>query len=182
MKDGVIIREALEEDFPQIWQIFHEVVSAGVTYAYDPDTSRSEAHRQWMELPAGTFVAEEHGVVLGTYYIKKNHPGPGSHVCNCGYMVAGSARGRGLATSMCEHSQEIARASGFRAMQFNLVVETNTGAARLWQKLGFEIVGRIPRAFHHPESGYVGAYVMFKWLGRDDDGQTDDAGLADVHR
>ena len=166
--DSLIIREAVESDFPQIWQIFHEVVSAGDTYAYDRDTSESEAHRHWMEIPARTFVAEEHGTVLGTYYIKKNHPGPGSHVCNCGYMVSESARGRGLATSMCEHSQNLALELGFKAMQFNLVVETNTGAAKLWQKLGFEIVGTIPKAFQHPDNGYVGAHVMFKWLSDDD--------------
>ena len=165
---NMIIREATEADFPQIWQIFHEVVSAGDTYAYELDTSESEAHHQWMVAPAKTFVAEDNGVVLGTYYIKKNHPGPGSHVCNCGYMVSGEARGRGLATAMCEHSQDIARELGFKAMQFNLVVETNAGAARLWQKLGFEIVGTIPKAFHHPDRGYVGAYVMFKWLDDDD--------------
>ena len=162
------IREATTDDFEQIWPIFHEVVAAGDTYAYDRDTSKADAYRQWMALPDSTFVAEEEGKVLGTYYIKKNHPGPGNHVCNCGYMVSSAARGRGLATSMCEHSQEAARGLGFKAMQFNLVVETNEGAARLWKKLGFEIVGTIPRAFRHPEHGYVGAYVMFKWLDRDD--------------
>ena len=161
------IREAAADDFEQIWPIFHEIVRAGDTYSYDRDIGKDEARRQWMALPDRTYVAEVDGAVLGTYYIKKNHQGPGSHVCNCGYMVSGAARGRGLASAMCEHSQEVARGMGFKAMQFNLVVETNEGAARLWQKLGFKIVGTIPRAFEHPRLGYVGAHVMFKWLAED---------------
>jgi L-amino acid N-acyltransferase YncA len=160
----MIIREATAEDFESIWPIFHEVVAAGDTYSYDPNISESEAFRQWMELPDRTYVAIEDDVVLGTYYLKTNHQGPGSHVCNCGYMVSGAARGKGLATGMCEHSQRIALDMGFKAMQFNLVVETNEVAARLWQKLGFEIVGTIPKAFDHVQHGYVGAHVMFKWL------------------
>lgn len=167
----MIIRESTSDDFEKIWPIFHEVVAAGDTYAYDRDTSKAEAYRQWIEKPEKTFVAVEDGKVLGTYYIKTNHPGPGSHVCNCGYMVSGDARGRGLATAMCEHSQAMALEMGFKAMQFNLVVETNEGAARLWKKLGFKIVGTIPRAFDHAELGYVGAYVMFKWLEQNDTGQ-----------
>lgn len=164
---AVNIRETTADDFSQIWPIFHEIVARGDTYAYDQDISKAEAYRQWVELPEMTFLAEEEGEVLGTYYIKKNHQGPGGHVCNCGFMVSSAARGRGLATSMCEHSQKVALGLGFKAMQFNLVVETNEGAARLWKKLGFEIVGTIPKAFMHPEQGYVGAFVMFKWLDAD---------------
>ena len=158
------IREATQRDADSIWNIFHEVVLAGDTYAYDQDTTKPEAIRQWLDIPDKTFVVEENNQVLGTYYIKKNHPGPANHVCNCGYMVSASARGRGLATSMCKHSQEIALQMGFKAMQFNLVVQTNEGAVRLWQNLGFEIVGTIPAAFNHPDKGYVSAHVMFKWL------------------
>jgi L-amino acid N-acyltransferase YncA len=158
------IREAKLDEFNSIWQIFHEVVSAGATYAYDPGMTEVEAFAQWMEVPDKTFIVEDEGKVLGTYYIKKNHAGPGSHVCNCGYMVSSLARGRGLATAMCEHSQNMALELGFKAMQFNLVVETNEDAVRLWQKLGFGIVGTIPRAFNHPQHGYVAAHVMFKWL------------------
>lgn len=164
----MIIREATEQDFESIWPIFHEVVAAGDTYSYDPKISKQEAFRRWMELPERTYVAAEDGAVLGTYYLKTNHQGPGSHVCNCGYMVSSAARGKGLATAMCEHSQQIALEMGYKAMQFNLVVETNEGAARLWQKLGFEIVGTIPKAFDHAEHGYVGAHVMFKWLAEDE--------------
>ncbi|MEW8381327.1 MAG: GNAT family N-acetyltransferase, partial [Candidatus Thiodiazotropha taylori] len=102
---------------------------------------------------------------VGTYYIKTNQAGPGSHVCNCGYMVPSSSRGKGLATAMCEHSQNTARDLGYKAMQFNFVASTNEGAVRLWQKLGFEVVGRLPEAFNHPVKGYVDALVLYKWLG-----------------
>ncbi|WP_456432787.1 N-acetyltransferase family protein [Nitratifractor sp.] len=158
------IREANQEDFEEIWPIFHEIVSAGETYAYPRDTDQDQARKIWMESPKKTFVLTENGTVLGTYYIKTNHPGPGSHVCNCGYMVASVARGRGLAAAMCLHSQQIAKKLGYKAMQFNFVASTNEAAVYLWQKLGFEIVGRLPGAFNHPTRGYVDALVMYKWL------------------
>jgi L-amino acid N-acyltransferase YncA len=158
------IREARSEDFDQIWPIFHEIVAAGETYAYDRDMTPAQARQLWMLAPRKTFVFEEGGQILGTYFIKTNQAGPGSHVCNCGYMVASSARGRGLATAMCQHSQEVARELGYKAMQFNLVVSTNEGAVKLWHKLGFATVGRLPKAFHHPAQGYVDALVMFKSL------------------
>jgi ribosomal protein S18 acetylase RimI-like enzyme len=117
-----------------------------------------------MQAPRLTFVAEEDGQVLGTYYLKTNQAGPGEHVCNCGYMVSSSARGRGLATAMCQHSQKIAKALGYKAMQFNFVASTNERAVKLWAKLGFATVGRLPKAFRHPAHGYVDALVMYKWL------------------
>lgn len=158
------IREAHSDDFDAIWDIFHEIVAAGETYAYAPDTTKEQASELWMKAPLKTFVAEEDGQILGTYYIKKNQPGLGSHVCNCGYMTASAARGKGVATQMCVHSQEVALQLGFKAMQFNLVVATNEGAVRLWQQLGFEIVGRLPKAFEHRVRGFVDALVMYKWL------------------
>jgi ribosomal protein S18 acetylase RimI-like enzyme len=158
------IRSATEGDFDSIWSIFHPIVARGDTYPYDPDTDKETAFRVWMKSPEMTCVAEVEGEILGTYYLKPNQPGLGSHVCNCGYMVAESARGRGIATQMCQHSQEMAREKGYKAMQFNLVVSTNEGAIRLWQKLGFQVVGRLPRAFNHRSLGLVEAYVMFKWL------------------
>lgn len=157
-------REATDKDFDNIWPIFHEIVEAGDTYAYAPDTSKREAKNIWMSQPRKTFVCEEDDRIVATYYIKTNQAGPGSHVCNCGYMVTSSARGRGLATMMCEHSQVIARELGYQAMQFNFVAASNDGAVRLWHKLGFQTVGQLPRAFSHPELGYVDALVMFKWL------------------
>jgi L-amino acid N-acyltransferase YncA len=158
------IREATSEDFDQIWPIFHEIVAAGDTYAYAPDATREQALKLWMEIPRKTYVAEEKGQVLGTYYLKTNQAGPGEHVCNCGYMVSPAARGRGLATAMCVHSQDVARELGYKAMQFNFVASTNEGAVRLWNRLGFATVGRLPGAFRHPSKGYVDALVMYKWL------------------
>ncbi|MEL6447712.1 MAG: N-acetyltransferase [Pseudomonadota bacterium] len=161
------IREATSDDFAAIWPIFEDIVSQGVTYAYPRDTTRADAERSWMTNPRVTFVAEDAGVIVGTYFLKTNQDGPGDHVCNCGYMVAAEARGAGVASALCTHSQQVARELGYAAMQFNFVAATNAGAVRLWQKLGFEIVGTLPGAFRHPELGYVDAYVMYKWL-RDD--------------
>lgn len=158
------IRAATQDDFEQIWPIFRDIAAAGDTYAYPRDINREQARQLWLELPRKTFVAEEGGRILGTYYIKTNQAGPGSHVCNCGYMVSAAARGRGLASAMCEHSQQVALALGYRAMQFNFVASTNEGAVRLWTKLGFATVGRLPKAFHHPRLGDVDALVMYKWL------------------
>lgn len=158
------IREAVKEDFDSIWPIFREVVTAGDTYAYATDTTKEQAFEIWIEAPRKTNVFEEEGRIVGTYFLKTNQAGPGSHVCNCGYMVSSSARGRGLATAMCEHSQKIAMALGYKAMQFNFVASSNQGAVRLWGKLGFATVGRLPNAFNHPALGYVDALVMYKWL------------------
>ena len=158
------IREAAEKDFDEIWPIFHEIVSAGETYAYSQDTTKEQALNIWLKVPRKTFVFEENGKILGTYYLKTNQAGPGSHVCNCGYMVSSKARGKGLGTAMCEHSQQAAKELGFKAMQFNFVASTNEGAIRLWEKLGFETVGKLPKAFNHPAKGYVDALVMYKWL------------------
>lgn len=113
------IREAVKVDFDLIWPIFREIVKAGETYAYAPETTKEQAFKIWIETPRKTYVLEEEGNILGTYFLKTNQAGPGSHVCNCGYMVSSSARGRGLATAMCEHSQKVARALGYKAMQFN---------------------------------------------------------------
>jgi ribosomal protein S18 acetylase RimI-like enzyme len=158
------IREATREEFEQIWPIFHEIAAAGETYAYRRDITKEQARKLWMDDPRKTYVFEEDSQILGTYIIKTNQSGPGDHVCNCGYMVSSAARGRGLATAMCEHSQKIARELGYKAMQFNFVASTNAGAVRLWNKLGFATVGRLPKAFHHPSKGYVDALVMYKWL------------------
>ncbi|MDH3996341.1 MAG: GNAT family N-acetyltransferase [Desulfobulbaceae bacterium] len=158
------IREATEKDFDAIWPIFKEVVSAGETYAHPQETTKDEALKLWMQLPQKTFVIEEDNQILGTYYIKTNQSGPGSHVCNCGYMVSSKARGKGLATDMCEHSQKVAVELGYKAMQFNFVAASNDGAIRLWNKLGFETVGCLPKAFNHPDLGYIDALVMYKWL------------------
>ena len=160
----MLIREATKSDFEKIWPIFREIVSAGETYAYPRYITKEEGKKLWMDMPRKTFVAQSEEGILGTYYIKTNQDGPGSHVCNCGFMVAPIFRGKGVATAMCEHSQQMALKLGYEAMQFNFVASTNKDAVQLWQRLGFEIVGRLPRAFKHPSKGYVDAFVMYKWL------------------
>lgn len=158
------IREAKTEDFEAIWPIFGEIASAGDTYGYAADTSKDEAFDLWMNYPRKVFVIEQKGEILGTYYIVTNHAGPGDHVCNCGYMVSSQSRGKGLATSMCKHSQLVAQELGYKAMQFNFVAASNEEAVRLWTNLGFETVGTLPKAFNHPSKGFVNALVMYKWL------------------
>lgn len=159
------IREYRESDWPGVLPLLEETFRAGDTYAFSPESGAEEIHRVWVEAPARTFVAcDPDGLIQGTYFIKANQPGLGAHVCNCGYVVARAAQGRGIAAQMCEHSQSEARAMGFRAMQFNFVVATNTRAIRLWERLGFSVVGRLPGAFHHQQLGYVDALVMFKTL------------------
>jgi ribosomal protein S18 acetylase RimI-like enzyme len=159
------IRAFGEGDWPAIWLVLEPTFREGTTYAFDPGIREEQAYHYWVELPSATFVAvNEAGQVHGTYYIKPNQPGQGSHVCNCGYVVAQEARGQGIASAMCEHSQRVASELGFRAMQYNLVVATNAGAVRLWQKHGFTIVGTLPGGFKHPALGYVDAHVMYKFL------------------
>lgn len=158
------IREARSEDWDSIWAIFHEIAKAGETYAYETDTTKDQAKQIWVAAPRKTFVFEENEDILGTYYLKTNQAGPGKHVCNCGYMVSSNARGKGLATSMCLHSQKVATELGYKAMQFNFVASSNEGAVRIWHSLGFDTVGRLPKAFNHPVKGYLDALVMFKWL------------------
>ena len=160
----MLIRAAVPKDAEAIWRIFHEIVSTGATYAYAPDTSRSEALRLWIEEPQSTYVAVDEGGVVGTYYLKANQPGLGAHVCNAAYMVESHARGQGLGRAMCEHSMAEARRLGYRAMQYNLVVATNEGAIRLWEKMGFTITGRLPEAFQHAQHGFVDAVVMYRLL------------------
>jgi ribosomal protein S18 acetylase RimI-like enzyme len=159
------IRPFEQADWTAVWRLLHATFLAADTYAFAPESSEAEIHRAWVELPAATFVAcASDGSVLGTYFIKPNQPGLGAHVCNCGYVVAPEAQGQGLASAMCAHSQAQALAMGFRAMQFNLVVATNTRAVRLWQRLGFSVVGTLPGAFHRGRVEFVDALVMYKTL------------------
>ncbi|WPO97742.1 GNAT family N-acetyltransferase [Pseudomonas sp. HR96] len=158
------IRPMTAADFPHFWPTFQAVVVDQQTYAYDPALTEPQARHLWLELPLHTLVAEEDGELLGSYYLKANAAGPGDHVCNCGYMVTAAARGRGVARLMCEHSQRLASESGFLAMQFNSVVASNEVAVALWHKLGFETVGRLPKAYRHRTLGLVDCLVMYKWL------------------
>ena len=158
------IRPLRDEDWPGVWALLRATFAAGDTYTFPPDSSEADIRKAWVETPLATFVAREGKTLLGTYFIKPNQPGLGSHVCNCGYVVAPESRGRGVAAAMCEHSQQFARERGFRAMQFNFVVATNVRAVKLWERLGFAVVGRLPGAFHHRDLGYVDALVMYKSL------------------
>jgi ribosomal protein S18 acetylase RimI-like enzyme len=161
----LIIRPFTPADWPAVWPILQTTFAAGDTYTFSPQSTEAEIHKAWVELPTATFVAtNEAGDILGTYFIKANQPGLGAHVGNCGYVVSKAAQGQGIAAHMCEHSQKLAVEMGFRAMQFNFVVSTNTSAVRLWQKLGFEIVGTLPEVFQHQKLGFVDAFVMFKRL------------------
>lgn len=163
------IRNFRPDDWPAVWGVLEPVFRTGDTYGVPRGISSREAQARWTDAPKSVFVVEgvEGGPILGTYYLTSNGEGPASHVCNCGYAVAGEARGCGLASAMCEHSQVEAVRRGYRAMQFNLVASSNRGAVRLWQKLGFAIVGTLPQAFRHPTFGFVDAFVMFKQFDED---------------
>lgn len=159
------IRPFEENDWEGTWKIIEPVFRAAETYPYLPDTTGDEAHKLWIEIPSATYVAVGgNDEVLGTYYIKANQPGLGSHVCNCGYIVGDNSRGKGIASAMCIHSQQEAIRNGYRAMQYNLVVSSNEGAIRLWKKHGFEVIGTLRNAFQHKRLGYVDALVMYKQL------------------
>ena len=159
-----LIRQIEENDWKQVWVIISEVFSRGETYAYSPDIPEAEAYKVWVEIPEVTYVAVDDEQVVGTYYLKPNQPELGAHVCNCGYIVSEQARGKGVASLMCEHSQMKAKTRGFKAMQYNLVVSTNKGAIHLWEKHGFAVVGVLPNAFNHKRLGCVDALVMYKEL------------------
>jgi L-amino acid N-acyltransferase YncA len=158
------IRPATEADHAAILAIVAPTLAAGETYAISRDLDDAGVLAYWFAPSHEVFVAEEDGQILGTYYLMANQQGGGAHVANCGYMTAPAAQGKGIARAMCEHSLVRARKRGFRAMQFNHVVSTNTRAVVLWQKLGFAIVGTLPLAFNHPSHGYVDSYVMFRAL------------------
>ena len=158
------VRPAQAHDDDAIWEIIGPTIRAGETYALPRDMSRADALSYWKSPGHEVFVAEQDGVVLGTYYMRANQRGGGSHVANCGYMTAQEASGKGVARAMWVHSLERARARGFRAMQFNFVVASNERAVALWRSFGFEIVGRLAQAFAHPRLGLVDAVVMYRML------------------
>jgi L-amino acid N-acyltransferase YncA len=160
----MVIRAASARDSDAIWKILEPVIRNGDTYTLPEDMKREDALAYWQAAGHEVFVAADGGEILGTYYLRANQQARGAHVANCGYMTAPWASGRGVARSMCQHSLEHAKARGFRAMQFNFVVSSNERAVRLWQGMGFEIVGRLPGAFVHPVLGAVDALVMYRHL------------------
>ncbi|MEZ0484770.1 GNAT family N-acetyltransferase [Fibrella aquatica] len=159
------IRPATTADHDAIWGIIEPVIKAGDTYMYAPDATRDEMLAIWFMSGKFTYVAEINGQVVGTFFMVANQPGLGSHVANAGYMVHPDYRGRGIAQEMCRFSLEEARRLGFKAMQFNAVVSTNTVAVKLWERLGFTIIGTVPNAYQHQMLGLVDTYVMYQWLG-----------------
>ena len=161
----MLIRPATDRDTDAIWAIMEPIIRAGETYTLPRDMDKASALAYWLSAEHEIFVADENGEIVGTYFLQANQQGGGGHVANCGYMTAFTATGRGVARAMCEHSLGRARSHGFRAMQFNFVISTNTRAVRLWQSFEFEIVGTLPKAFLHPTLGYVDAFVMYRDLG-----------------
>jgi ribosomal protein S18 acetylase RimI-like enzyme len=140
------------------------IIRAGETYALPRDMVREDALAHWFAPDRTVFATEQEGQIVGTSYLRANRPGPGAHVANAGFMIASNAGGRGLGQALCEHALVVAKARGFSAMQFNYVVASNDRAVRLWQRMGFAIVGRAPGAFQHPAFGFTDALVMFRKL------------------
>jgi ribosomal protein S18 acetylase RimI-like enzyme len=164
----LLIRPASFADSAAIWRVIEPAIRAGETWTLPPDLSEADALAYWFSPSHEVFVAQIAGAsgneIVGSYYLRANQSGNGPHVANCGYMTAPWSSGRGVARAMCAHSLDRARSRGFLAMQFNIVVSANERAVRLWQHMGFEIVGRIPAAFRHPTAGLVEAYVMYRKL------------------
>lgn len=160
----MLIRPATFDDNEAILLIIMPVIRSGETYALPGDWTEAEALAYWRSPDHTVFVAEDSGRVLGTCYLRPNQRGGGSHVANCAFMTRADAGGRGVASAMCVHALEYAATAGYAAMQFNFVVATNSRAIALWQRFGFEIVGRLPGAFRHPALGFVDALVMFRQL------------------
>jgi GNAT superfamily N-acetyltransferase len=159
------IREMAESDWPQVWPIVEEVTAARETFPFDPSWTEEVAHAVWVESPPGlTVVAHDGPTVLGTAKMGPNRPGPGSHVATASFMTASSARGRGVGRGLCEFAIDWATRQGYSAMQFNAVVESNIGAIRLYEDLGFTVIGTVPQAYEHARLGRVGLHVMHRFL------------------
>ena len=167
MSDQVRVRPATNDDWPGIWQALEPTLRAGETYTYPRDITEEEARTAWTGTPgARVLVAVDTGdeAVLGTAKYLPNHPGAGAHIANASFVVAPDAGGRGVGRTLAHAVLDHARADGYRAMQFNAVVETNHRAVRLWQSLGFNILATVPEAFDHPTAGLVGLHIMHRVL------------------
>ena len=162
----MLIRDATAADWPAIWGFMEPIVRAGETFSWDRATPEDDARAMWMHEPPGRTVVAvaDDGGVVGTAEIHPNHGGPGAHVANAGFMVDAAHVGRGVGRALGEHVVAAARGDGYRSMQFNAVVETNTRAVELWRSLGFDVLATVPEAFDHPEHGLVGLHVMFRRL------------------
>lgn len=166
MLAAMVIREATQEDWPAMWSFMAAIVRAGETFTWHRDTTESQARQMWFPAPPGrSFVAvAADGAVLGTANSVRNHGGGAAHIASASFMVDPARSGRGVGRALGEHVLEQAREDGFRAMQFNAVVETNVRAVSLWRSLGFEVMATLPAGFHHPTRGYVGLHVMYRQL------------------
>ena len=162
--EKIKITPATSADEERIWALLQPVFSAGDTYAVDPLIDRDAAIAYWMEADKTAFILRIEGQAVGTYYIRPNHPGGGAHICNCGFITAPSARGKGVARRMLDHALIEAKQQGYRAMQFNFVLASNQRALAIWQRNGFATIGRIPQAFLHPKQGYVDALILHRSL------------------
>lgn len=160
----MILRKAEPTDFSRVWEMFKQVIDERVYYTYDETTPRASIEKNWINTENLIYVAEMDGEIVGAYIVKPNQPGHGAHVANAAYMVDHRFRNHGIGRKLGEHSLVIAKEAGYYAMQYNFVVSTNTGAVKLWQSIGFQIIGTIPEAFHHFEKGYVDAHIMYKKL------------------
>jgi ribosomal protein S18 acetylase RimI-like enzyme len=160
----ITIRLATDSDKPAIWKIIGAIISTGDTYVFDPETPEDEMITYWFSPEKYVYVAEEDQTLVGTFWLKANQPGLGSHVCNAAYMVAPDAAGKGIGRKMAEFSLDEARRLGFTAMQFNFVVKSNEPAVRLWKSIGMEVIGEIPDAFNHREHGMTNALIMYRKL------------------
>ena len=158
------IREFSNEDWESVWNILQQVFRSGETFPNDPNTSESEARDYWVSKPKFTYVAIQDGTIVGSYHLKDNQIGLGSHIANAGYVVSPNNRGRGVGTALADHSLNVAVNKGYTAIQFNLVVSTNNASLRLWNKFGFTTIGRIPKAFSYKDKGLVDAYILYKEL------------------
>ena len=158
------IEPAQENDWSGIWAIFKDVISRGDTYTYAPDISEEQAKNIWIINGSRGYVVKHGSNIVGTFVLRTNQPGFGNHVANAGYMVHKDYRGHGIASDMCRYSLKEAKKLGYDAMQFNFVVSSNKPAVQLWQKMGFEIVGTVPKAFRHNTLGLTDVYIMYRSL------------------
>ncbi len=160
----MICRKIEPQDADAVWAIIEPIVRTGDTWVYAPDSSKEKMLDIWYNSDKHSYVYEIEGEIVATFFIKANQPDLGSHVANAGYMVHPDFRGRGIAEAMCRFSIVEAKRLGFKAMQFNIVMATNVGAIRLWQRCGFQTIGTIPKVFQHQSLGFTDALVMYQWL------------------